>query len=152
MDRHVQRRQALGHHPFQVGLGEARERREVPIEEGEAIVVVLHVQAAPHATRQLMDEAELAVVVARADPIEHRRVDLDAERRSRRLVEVELELKARPIDHERHLGLVGQHPELDDVADRHAVDGEQHVADPKAGEVGGAVRDDADDARCGHGR
>ena len=79
VDAHVQGRQALGDHPFQVGLGEAGQRGEVPVEERQAVVVVLQVQAAAHALGQLVDEAELAVVVAGPHPVEHRRVDLDAE-------------------------------------------------------------------------
>ena len=46
-------------------------RGEVPVQERQAVVVVLQVQAAAHALGQLVDEAELAVVVARADPVEH---------------------------------------------------------------------------------
>ena len=59
-------------HPLQIGFGEAGEGREVPIEERQAVVVVLQVEALPHALRQLVDEAELAVVVARAHLVEQR--------------------------------------------------------------------------------
>ena len=79
VDAHVQRRQPLGDHPLEVGLGEAGERGEVPVQERQAVVVVLQVQAAAHALGQLVDEAELAVVVAGAHPVEHR----DSTRRRR---------------------------------------------------------------------
>ena len=80
VDADVQRRQALGDHPLEVGLGEAGQRREVPVQEAQPVVVVLQVQAAAQALRQLVDEAELAVVVARAHPVEHRAGHLGAER------------------------------------------------------------------------
>ena len=69
----MQRRQALGHHALEVGLGEAGERREVPVEERQPVVVVLQVEAGSHPRRELVDEAEGAVVVARADLVEERR-------------------------------------------------------------------------------
>ena len=49
VDADVQRRQALGDHPLEVGLGEAGERGEVPVEEAQPVVVVLEVQAAAQA-------------------------------------------------------------------------------------------------------
>ena len=87
VDAHVQRAEPLGHHPLEVGLGEARERREVPVEERQPVVVVLHVQAPAHALRQLVDEAERAVVVARPDLVEHGAGQLEAERRAGRLLD-----------------------------------------------------------------
>ena len=51
VDAHVERAQPLGHDALEVGLGEAGERREVPVEERQAVVVVLQVEAAPHALR-----------------------------------------------------------------------------------------------------
>ena len=70
--------EALGQDAFRVELGEPGERREVAVEEGQPVVVVLEVQAAPHALGQLVDEAERAVVVTRADAVEDGRGDLDA--------------------------------------------------------------------------
>jgi hypothetical protein len=72
VDAHVQRAEPLAHHPLEVGLGEAGEGGEVPVEERQPVVVVLEVQAAAQAGRQLVDEAELAVVVAGAHPVEQR--------------------------------------------------------------------------------
>ena len=46
VDAHVQRAEPLGDDPLEVGLGEAGERREVPVEERQPVVVVLQVQAA----------------------------------------------------------------------------------------------------------
>jgi hypothetical protein len=49
VDADVQRRQALGDHPLEVGLGEAGEGGEVPVEERQPVVVVLQVEARSHA-------------------------------------------------------------------------------------------------------
>ena len=45
VDAHVERAQPLGDDPLEVGLGEAGERGEVPVEERQAVVVVLEVEA-----------------------------------------------------------------------------------------------------------
>ena len=79
--------EALGEDALGVELGEAGQRGEVPVEEGQPVVVVLQVEAAPHALGQLVDEAERAVVVAGADPVEDGRGDLHAERLPRLLVD-----------------------------------------------------------------
>ena len=68
--------EAFGEDAFGVELGETGERREVPVEERQPIVVVLEVEAPPHALGQLVDEAEGAVVVAGPDPVEDGRGDL----------------------------------------------------------------------------
>ena len=80
VDGHVERSQALVDDSLGVELGEAGERREVSVEEGEPVVVVLHVQAAAHALGELVDETERTVVVARAYPVEERRGHLQAGR------------------------------------------------------------------------
>ena len=110
MDADVQRRQALGHDPLEVGLGEPGERREVPVQEAQPVVVVLQVEAAAHALGQLVDEAELAVVVAGADPVEHGARHLGAERLTGPLGDVQLELEAAARDVEVDVGLVGPQP------------------------------------------
>ena len=66
--------------PLEVGLGEAGQGGEVAVQERQPVVVVPHVQAAAHALGQLVDEAELAVVVAGPHPVEQGGVDLEAER------------------------------------------------------------------------
>ncbi len=93
VDADVQRRQPLGDHPLEVGLGEPGERREVPVQERQPVVVVLQVQAAAHALGQLVDEAELAVVVAGANPVEHGARHVDAERLARPLLDREREVE-----------------------------------------------------------
>ena len=79
VDGDEQRAEVLGEHPLEIHLREAGQGGEVAVEEGEPVVVVLQREAAPHPLRELMDEAELAVVVARPDPVEDGRGHLGAE-------------------------------------------------------------------------
>ena len=51
VDADVQRRQPLGDDPLEVGLGEPGQRREVPVQEAQPVVVVLQVQAPAQALR-----------------------------------------------------------------------------------------------------
>ncbi len=106
VDRDVQRRQALGDDPFEIGLGEPGQRREVPVQEAEPVVVVLEVQAAAHPLGQLVDEAELAVVVAGADAVEHGAGHLGPERLARRLGDRRLDLDAVAREQQVDVGLV----------------------------------------------
>ena len=147
VDRHVQRAEPLGDHPFQVGLGKPREGCEVAVQKRQSIVVVSQRQAAAHPRRQLVDEAELAVVVARAHPVENCRVHLDAQRRTGLFKDFHLGFQPAAGHLEVHLGLVGEHPPLDDVADRLAVDAHQLVANDQPCQIGGAVGRYGDDDR-----
>ncbi len=118
----MQRRQPLGHDPFEVGLGEAGQCREVAVQERQAVVVVLQIQAAAHALGQLIDETELAVVVTRSNPVEDRARHVDAERRSLTLLDRERQIEPTAQHIEFHLALVGGHLPLDDVARHVTVD------------------------------
>ena len=150
VDADVQRRQALGDDPLEVGLGEAGERREVPVQEAQPVVVVLQVQAAAQALGQLVDEAELAVVVARADPVEQGAGHLGAERLAGPLDDVELEVEAAAGDLQADDRLVGPQPPLDDVARHPAVDARHGVTGPEPGDVGRRTGRDRDDERRVH--
>ena len=118
VDGDEQRTQPLGQHPLEVHFGEPGEGGEVAVEEGQAIVVVLEGQAAPHAARQLMDETELAVVVAGPDPVENSRTDLGPQRLTGLLFDLQGDRvgQAGPADHQVELALVHQEAVLDDVA------------------------------------
>ncbi len=94
VDGHEERAEPLLQHPLGIELGEAGQRREVPVEKGQAVVVVLQVEAPAHPLGELVDEAERAVVVARPDPVEHRGLDCDPERLADGLGDPELELAA----------------------------------------------------------
>ena len=87
VDGHEQRAEALGEDALGVELGETGQRREVAVQERQPVVVVLEVEAPPHALGQLVDEAEGAVVVAGPDPVEDGRGDLHPERLPRLLVD-----------------------------------------------------------------
>ena len=136
VDAHVERAELLGEHPLEVGLGEPRERGEVPVEEGEAVVVVLQVEAAAHPLGQLVDEAEGAVVVTGADAVEHRALEVEPEGRARGLVDDHELLETAAPKLELHAGLVGLDLVADDVAHRFAVEREELVAGEEPRSVG----------------
>jgi hypothetical protein len=121
VDRDVEGRETLLHDALEVGLGEPGERREVAVEEGEPVVVVLQVKAPAHPLWQLVDEAELAVVVAGPHAVEHRRGDLGAERLARLLLDGHRKLQPAPRELEVEAGLVREELELDDVSGHLAV-------------------------------
>jgi Na+/proline symporter len=133
MDAHVQRREPLGHDPFEICLGEPRQRREVAVQERQPVVVVFQVEAAPHPLRELVDEAELTVVVAGPYPIEDRARHLDAQRLTRPFVDLEGQIEATPPDLELDLGLIGGELPLDDVARHISVDPHDLVARSETG-------------------
>ncbi len=152
VDADVERADPLGDDPLQVGLGEAGQGGEVPVEEAQPVVVVLEVEALPQPRRQLVDEAELAVVVAGADLVEQRAVDLDAERLAGPLGHLDGDLQPTPPEVEHRVRLVGEPAPLDDVAGGLAVDGQHLVVDQDTGPVGRRTGDDGDDAGRRHDR
>ena len=115
MDRHVQRRQPLGDDAFEVCLGETRQGREVAVQEAEPVVVVLEVEAAAHPLGQLVDEAELAMVVAGPHAVEHGTGDLRAERLTGGLSDGEVDLDTVAGEQQIDVGLIGPQMPLDDV-------------------------------------
>ena len=127
-------REPLGDHTLEVRLGEPRERGEVAVQEAQTVVVVLEVQAPAHALGQLIDEAELAVVVARPDAIEHGRLDLDAERLSGPFGHRQSDLDAAPEHVELDVGLVGGVLPFDHVAGSQTVDARDLVTGLEPGE------------------
>ncbi len=135
VDGDEQRRQPLGHDPLEVALREPGEGGEVPVQEGQSVVVVLEVEALPHPGRQLVDEAELAVVVTGAHLVEEGGADLDAEQLPLVLLDDHRVLEAPAGDDELEVGFVGEEPVLDDVARDLAVHGHQLIAgqDPRPG-------------------
>ena len=141
----MQRRQALGDHPLEVELGEPGERREVPVEERQAVVVVLQVQAAAHARGQLVDEAERAVVVARAHLVEQGRLHRGAQRLALGLGHHQVVHEAAAAHLELGVGGVDQQAPGDDVAGHLAVDREHLVADAQPGALGGRTGLDGHD-------
>ncbi len=133
MDRDVKRGKSLVDHPLQVELGEPRQRGEVPIQERKAVVVVLQIQALSHPFRQLVDEAEVAMVVAGPHSVEHRGGDLDTHRLAGGLRDLQDDLFVAPADGELRVGLVGEHLVLDHVARDASVDRDDLVPDGETG-------------------
>jgi len=147
VDRHEEGAQPLGQHPLEVHLGEPGEGGEVPVEEGQPVVVVLHRETAAHAFGQLMDEAELAVVVAGPDAVEDRRRDLDAEGFAGLLADRHREGVRHPAtaDDEVQFGLVHQEAVLDDVTGRATVEREELITGAESGQRGRRRGGDGDD-------
>ncbi len=140
VDAHPERRQTFGHHPLQVGLGESGQGGEVPVQERQAVVVVPGVEAAPHALGELVDEAELAVVVAGPDPVEQGRVQLHAERLGLGSRHPDQAFQAAAAHVELELRLIGEELVFDDVSGELAVHGDDLVAGLEAGPGGRATR------------
>ena len=138
MDGDEQGAEPFGEHPLEVHLGEAGQGGEVSVEEGQPVVVVLQREAAPHPLRQLVDEAELAVVVTRPDPVEDGGGDLGPEGLTRLLGHLDGEglVDTAAADHQVEVGLVGQQAVLDHVAGRTAVEEQDLVAGTQAGQLG----------------
>ena len=135
VDGDEQRPEPLGQDPLGVELGEAGQRGEVAVEEGQPVVVVLEVEAAPHALGQLVDEAERAVVVAGADPVEDGRGDLHAERLADDLVDPHHPWQGRAgaANEDAEVARVAEALEIDDVARLVPVNAEELVAHGQAG-------------------
>src|SRR5947209_6856238 len=75
----VERAEPVLEYALDVFFLDVRERREIPVREGQAIVVVADIEIFSQARRQPLDETELAAVRAAADV---RRDELDAKRLS----------------------------------------------------------------------
>jgi hypothetical protein len=147
VDADVERAEPLGQDPFEVGLGEPGEGGEVPVQERQPVVVVLEVEAAAQARRQLIDEAELAVVVAGAHPVEQGRVHLDAQRLARPLGDLDERLEPTPAHLDVELGLVDQRTPFEQVARHLSVDRHDLVALHQPGARGRGTGRDSDDSR-----
>ena len=115
---------------LEVDLGKARERREIPIEEREPVVVVLQVQIPSHALGELVDETELAMVVASADAVEYRGRDLEPEGLTCLFDDRDLELNPSADNLELDYRLVREQLVLDDIARHLSVHRAKLVARP----------------------
>ena len=135
MDGHEQRPEAFGQDALGIELGEPGEGREVAVEERQPVVVVLEVQAAPHALGQLVDEAERTVVVAGADPVEDGRGDLDPERLAGVLVDPHDPGQGRTgtANEDAEVTRVAEALEIDDVARLVPINAEELVSHGQTG-------------------
>ena len=150
VDRDVQGAEALSDDPLEVGLREASEGGEVPIQEAQAVVVVLEIEALPEARRELVDEAELAVVVASAHLVEQSGLHVDPEGLPRSLVDLQRELQATAPDIEHRVAIIHEKAPLDDVPRHLAVDRQDLVPNSNPSPVGRRTRRDGDNAGSGH--
>ena len=71
MNAHINRRQPLFKNSLKIRLSESCQRGEVAKQKTQPIVVVLQIQTATHSLRQLVNETELAMVIACVNAIEH---------------------------------------------------------------------------------
>ena len=98
MDTYVQRRQPFVDDPFDIAFGAPGQRREVAVQEGQTIVVILEVQAFSHSFGQLIDETERAVVIAGHDPIKDGRMHFDPDGLTRVLFDGDAQLETSADD------------------------------------------------------
>ena len=127
--RHVEGGEALAFDALPIGGGEVGEREVAAVEEAEAVVVVLEIEAAAVAGGLLVDETEGAAVVALAQSVEQG----FAEGQAQALVSILLQLHhvaaAVGILHLEHqLLLRAEHLQIDQIARSDAVDAQQAVA------------------------
>ena len=87
--------------------------------------------------RKLVDEAERAVVVAGAELVEQRRLDLDTERVPLRFFDVDRQLHPATRDDQLHFGFIGEQPVLDHIAHDLTVHQRNLVAGMDARSIGG---------------
>ncbi len=152
MDGDVERLEPFSDHPGHVELGEASQRGEVAVEKRQPVIVVLEVQRGPHTRWQLIDEAELTVVVAGLHPIEDRRVEAQSQWHAVALNDLHDPLQATATHGELDVGFVDELLVLDDVGGSHAVDGHQLVADCDACFGSRAGGHYLENGRIGHGQ
>src|SRR6185503_314186 len=139
--RDVQRREALRLDALELGLLQIGQGDVVAVQERETEVVVLDVEALAQSLRQLVDEAEDALVGAGRDLGRLRGLELEAERGAAPL-EPRPVRPALPLHRELESLLAGVEVEVDDVAERSPVDGEDAVAGAQARPRGGGARRD----------
>jgi hypothetical protein len=110
------------------GLVEIAERDVVAVQERQPEVVVLDVQALAHAARELVDEAEDALVRAGGDVAGARRLELDAELDPGAAPEPQRVTDAIALDAQRQPVLATVELEIDGVTQRPAVDRQDAIA------------------------
>ena len=128
----VERREPLRLDARELVLLEIGQGDVVAVEKRQAEVVVLHVEALPHPARELVDEAEHALVGAGVDLARARRFELEAEVGPRAAKE-RAPPPAPALHGESQLLVPGVEVKIDDVAEGFAIDGHDPVAGLKPG-------------------
>ena len=134
VDRNVERGESLRLDPVELRLLQIGQRDVVAVQEGEPEVVVLDVEALAHSSRQLVDEAEDALVGAGRDLRRAWRLQLEPQpwpaspEHGRARAASALDGHLEPL-------LARMEVEVDHVAKARAVDGEDAVAgqEPRPG-------------------
>ena len=147
----VERREPEVDDALDLAVRQIGQRDVVPVEEGQPVVVVLDVEALPQTGRQLMDEAEHALVGARRDLGRRGRLALEAEVPPPLALEDDRARTAAPIDVDREMLLAGLHVEVDEVAQLLPVHPEEPVARTQPGPRGQTLRIDRQHPDAGRG-
>ena len=150
MDRNVQWRNPFRHDSFEIKLSKSSECREISIQKRKPIIVVFEVKRFTQIGRQLVNKAELAMVVAGSDLVEQCRVDFGAERFTRLFLNVKRDLEPTPIDIEAELPLIGKESIRNDVSRHFAIKPKNQVARRQSRSLCRRSGRDADNSRRGH--
>ena len=146
----MQRRNPLRHDSFEVKFSEPSKCREISVEERKPIIVVFEIKRLTQIRRQLIDKAELAMVVTGSDLVEKSRVNLCTERFTRLFLDFERDLEPTPINIQAEFTLIGKEPIRDDVTRHLAIEPKYQVAGQQSGSLGRRSGRDADNSRRRH--
>ena len=149
VDGDVEWREVLLDDALERRLVEVGERDVVAMKERQAEVVVLDVEAPPHPLRQLVDEAEHALVGTGRDLAGAGRLELDTEIGAPSL-ERECQQSPVPLHPKLELRLARVELEVDRVPEPVAVDRKDPIAPREAGRSGRRPGADAGDDDAGH--
>lgn len=124
----MKRRDALGDYSLKIEFSESSECREVSVKERQSVIVVLQIQRLPQIRRQLIDEAELAVIVTSPDLIEKCRMDFSPEGLAILLFHINDDLESSTIDVEAQFTFVGKQSIGDDVPWNLAIEPQDQIS------------------------
>src|SRR5581483_7038068 len=149
VDRDVERREPELQDALDLALREVGQRDVVAVQEGEAVVVVLDVEALAEPSRQLVDEAEHALVGAGRDLGRRGRLALEPEPLAPLPPQHDRARLARPVGLDRQRLLARLDVEVDQVSEVAAVDAQEPVPGPEPRALGRPARRHRQDAHPG---
>ncbi|CAB4905744.1 unannotated protein [freshwater metagenome] len=121
MNTDIQRREAFGNHPLEIGFGEPRQRREIAIEKTQAVIIIFEIQTLTHPRRQLVDKTKSAVVVTSTNSIKQGTCNFGSQSFASIFYDSCLHLKTAAHKIDLNLGFVCHETPLNDVARNHSV-------------------------------
>ena len=143
--RYIHRAHMKGDDPLNLPLGEIGQGDVIAQEKAQPCIVVLEVHGRTHPLRELIDEAENAVVGAGTRPVHQIALKVQTQVAALRLPDVQTVFRAvRPGEKQMQIPVIGVELIVEDVEDAFSVDAEQPVADGGAS-LQGAPRIDAAD-------